>query len=113
MMNREKELIKMSRKTRMMKEQILPTVIEHIATIGKRGSWFIEVNKVQYEGRPVQYDIRRWNPDHTHMGKGITLFEHEYEELKEVILKHDAVICPQCGRTFSRFEGVKEYEDRR
>ena len=33
MMNREKELIKMSRKTRMMKEQILPTVIEHIATI--------------------------------------------------------------------------------
>ena len=110
MMNREKELIKMSRKTRMMKEQILPTVIEHIATIGKRGSWFIEVNKVQYEGRPIQYDIRRWNPDHTHMGKGITLFEHEYEELKEVILKHDPVICPQCGRTFSRFEGVKECE---
>ena len=80
LLERGKAKLKMN-KTRPMKEQVLPTIIKHFATIGKRGSWTIEVNKVQYEGREVQYDIRRWNPDHTHMGKGITLFEDEFKRL--------------------------------
>ena len=32
-------------------------------------------NRVSFNEAPAKYDIRAWNPDHTKMGKEITLSE--------------------------------------
>lgn len=43
--------------------------------------WTKELNRVSFNGAPAKYDIRSWSPDHTKMGKGITL---TYEEMQAV-----------------------------
>ena len=35
--------------------------------------WTKELNRVSFNGAPAKYDIRTWSPDHSKMGKGITL----------------------------------------
>lgn len=47
--------------------------------------WTKELNKVSWNGRDPKYDLREWDPDHEHMGKGITLSDEEFEELKNII----------------------------
>ena len=32
-----------------------------------------------------KYDLREWNPDHSRMGKGITLTDEEVETLKAIL----------------------------
>ncbi len=60
-------------------------VEEHIATIGKRGEWTLELNRVSYNGNEAKLDIRAWNEDHSKMGKGITLTDDEAKKLKETL----------------------------
>lgn len=36
-------------------------------------------NRVSFNGAPAKYDIRTWSPDHTKMGKGITLTNEEFQ----------------------------------
>ena len=43
--------------------------------------WTKELNRVSYNGAPAKYDIRTWSPDHTKMGKGITLSNEEFQVL--------------------------------
>ena len=38
-----------------------------------------ELNRVSFNGAPAKYDIRTWSPDHTKMGKGITLTSEEFK----------------------------------
>ena len=45
--------------------------------------WTKELNMVSWNEREPKYDLREWNPDHTRMGKGITLTEEEVETLKK------------------------------
>ena len=40
-----------------------------------------ELNRVSFNGAPAKYDIRTWSPDHTKMGKGITLTNEEFQVL--------------------------------
>ena len=40
---------------------------------------------VSWNEREPKYDLREWNPDHTRMGKGITLTEEEVETLKKLL----------------------------
>ena len=47
--------------------------------------WTKEINKVSWNEREPKYDLREWNPDHTRMGKGITLTEEEIEVLKKIL----------------------------
>ena len=47
--------------------------------------WTKELNKVSWNEREPKYDLREWNPDHTRMGKGITLTEEEVEMLKKIL----------------------------
>ena len=61
---------------------------ESIAVIseGKRESgWKKEVNLVEWNGNPGKIDIREWDPDHTKMGRGVTLTEEEAEFLALVL----------------------------
>lgn len=39
--------------------------------------WQKEINLVAWYGGEPKYDIRDWSPDHTKMGKGITLTDEE------------------------------------
>ena len=50
-------------------------IVQHLATIaeGSKG-WSKELNL-------VSWNVREWSPDHTKMGKGITL---TYEEMQAV-----------------------------
>ena len=43
--------------------------------------WTKELNRVSFNGAPAKYDIRTWSPDHSKMGKGITLSNEEFQIL--------------------------------
>ena len=48
--------------------------------------WTKELNKVSWNDYPPKYDIREWSPDHSRMGKGVTLTDDEFENLRKLIL---------------------------
>ncbi|MBR1724714.1 MAG: hypothetical protein IJ723_06840, partial [Ruminococcus sp.] len=43
------------------------------------------LNMVSWSDHDPKYDIREWSPDHTRMGKGVTLSEEEVEVLKAIL----------------------------
>ena len=43
--------------------------------------WTKELNRVSFNGAPAKYDLRTWSPDHSKMGKGITLSNEEFQVL--------------------------------
>ncbi len=47
--------------------------------------WTREINLVSWNEREPKFDIRDWSPDHTKMGKGISLTPDEVAVLKELI----------------------------
>lgn len=57
-------------------------IVEHIATLstGKTG-WTKEVNLVSWNGGEAKVDIREWSPDHSRMGKGVTMTMDELDML--------------------------------
>lgn len=60
---------------------------EHLGTLSENAKgWTKELNKVSWNDYPPKFDIREWSPDHTRMGKGVTLSEEEFENLKKLIL---------------------------
>lgn len=54
---------------------------EKIAVLSNRGSWYLELNRVSWNGASAKFDIRTWNDTHTRMGKGITLTDEEAKAL--------------------------------
>ena len=40
---------------------------------------------VSWNDREPKYDLREWNPDHTRMGKGITLTEEDINMLRAIL----------------------------
>lgn len=57
-------------------------IVEELGIIstGSKG-WSKELNLVSYNGREPKFDIREWSPDHTKMGKGVTLSDEETKTL--------------------------------
>ncbi|MCR5816900.1 MAG: hypothetical protein K6F91_08465 [Ruminococcus sp.] len=47
--------------------------------------WTKEINMVSWNEREPKFDIREWSPDHTRMGKGVTLTDEEVEKLKAIL----------------------------
>lgn len=47
--------------------------------------WTKELNMISWNDRDPKYDIREWNPDHTRMGKGVTLTIDEAETLRRLL----------------------------
>ena len=61
-------------------------ITENIGILSENAKgWTKELNKVSWNEREPKYDLREWNPDHTRMGKGITLTEEEIETLKSIL----------------------------
>ena len=61
-------------------------IVQHLATIaeGSKG-WSKELNLVSWNERDPKFDLREWSPDHTKMGKGITLSDEEAKMLREAL----------------------------
>lgn len=63
-------------------------IINQIGTISTSSSgWSIELNRVSWNGNEPKYDLRSWSPDHTKMGKGITLTDSDIIALSELLDK--------------------------
>lgn len=50
--------------------------------------WKKEVNLVEWNDGPAKIDIRDWDPSHTHMGKGITLYREEADRLRWILYRY-------------------------
>lgn len=70
------------------KDELEFSIEEHICVLSENptNQWTKELNRVSWNGKDAKYDIRAWNPDHTKMGKGITLTDEEMEILLSVEL---------------------------
>ena len=63
-------------------------IINQIGVISTSASgWNVELNRASWNGNEPKYDVRSWSPDHTKMGKGITLSEEELVALSELLDK--------------------------
>jgi len=61
-------------------------LVEHIGVFGKdTKGWTRELNKVAWNGGPAKFDIRNWDEKHQKMGRGITMTEEEFTELKGIM----------------------------
>lgn len=61
-------------------------ITEEIGVLGENArGWTKELNMVSWNGGKPKYDIRDWAPDHSRMGKGVTLNDEEFETLKELL----------------------------
>lgn len=64
-----------------MTKEISYEIVEEIGVLSYTGSWSLELNRIAWNGGAPKYDIRKWNADHSRMGKGITLTDTEMDEL--------------------------------
>ena len=61
-------------------------ITERIGVLSENAKgWTKELNKFSWNEREPKYDLREWNPDHSRMGKGITLTDEEVETLKAIL----------------------------
>ena len=61
-------------------------ITERIGVLSENAKgWTKELNKVSWNEREPKYARREWNPDHSRMGKGITLTDEEVETLKAIL----------------------------
>ena len=57
-----------------MPTEIKFEITDHLATLSTSPKgWTKELNLVSWNGAAAKYDIRDWSPDHSKMGKGVTL----------------------------------------
>ena len=69
-------------------QELKVEIINQIGVISTSASgWNVELNRVSWNGNEPKYDVRLWSPDHTKMGKGITLSEDEVISLCELLKK--------------------------
>ncbi len=61
-------------------------ITEHLGELGDNGrGWTKELNLVSWNDREPKYDIRDWSPDHSRMGKGLTLTADELVKLRDLL----------------------------
>ena len=61
-------------------------ITERIGVLSENAKgWTKELNKVSWNEREPKYDLIEWPPDHSRMGKGITLTDEEVETLKAIL----------------------------
>lgn len=80
------ERVKRAKRNSKMAKDFDFEITEHIGVLAeKTKGWKREVNLISWGGAEPKIDIRDWSPDHSKMGKGITLTSEEIEKLKELI----------------------------
>ena len=65
-------------------------IVETLGSLGENSrGWNKEVNLISWNDREPKYDIRDWAPDHSRMGKGVTLSADEMAALKDLLAEID------------------------
>ena len=65
-------------------------IVETVGAVSENNKgWTKELNLISWNGRDAKYDLRDWAPDHSKMGKGVTLSKEELIQLKEILNKMD------------------------
>ncbi|MDY4511142.1 YdbC family protein [Streptococcus hyovaginalis] len=63
-------------------------IVEKLLVLSENDKgWTKELNHVSFNGAEPKFDIRSWSPDHTKMGKGITLTNEEFQVLVQEFKK--------------------------
>lgn len=47
--------------------------------------WTKELSLISWNDKDPKYDIREWSPDHTKMGKGVTLTAEELKKIRDLL----------------------------
>ena len=64
-------------------------IVEHIGVLSESNSgWTKELKLVSWNDREPKYDLRDWAPDHEKMGKGVTLSQDEFMQLKNILQEY-------------------------
>ncbi|MFC6168993.1 YdbC family protein [Loigolactobacillus jiayinensis] len=62
------------------------TIEETVGVLStSKSGWTRELNLVSWNDRPAKFDLRDWSPDHSKMGKGLTLTNDEIEQLRQLL----------------------------
>ena len=65
-------------------------IVETLGSLGENSrGWNKDVNLISWNDREPKYDIRDWAPDHSRMGKGVTLSADEMAALKDLLAEID------------------------
>ena len=71
-----------------MAAEVKCEIIENIGTLSSSPSgWTKELNLISWNDGEPKYDVRQWSPDHSKMGKGISLSREEAQELVNLLGK--------------------------
>ena len=61
-------------------------ITKHLGVLSQSArGWTKELNMVSWNDREPKYDIREWSPDHSRMGRGVTLTEEDVETLRKLL----------------------------
>ena len=65
-------------------------ITEQIGSIGENArGWAKELNMVSWNEHDPKYDLRDWSPDHSRMGKGVTMTADELVALRDLLNSMD------------------------
>lgn len=65
-------------------------IVKEIGVVSESSTgWTKELNLISWNNREAKYDLRDWAPEHSKMGKGITLSINELKELKNLLNSMD------------------------
>lgn len=51
--------------------------------------WTKELNLISWNGRDPKFDLRDWAPEHSKMGKGLTLSKDDLIKLRDILNNMD------------------------
>jgi hypothetical protein len=61
-------------------------IVMQLGVLSQSGSgWTKELNLIRWNDRPPKYDIRDWSPDHSQLGRGVTLSREELLALRDLL----------------------------
>ena len=65
-------------------------IVKELGVLSQSPSgWTKELNLVSWNDRDPKYDIRDWAPEHTKMGKGVTISANEMILLRDILNEID------------------------
>lgn len=76
-----------------MKKDLEYEILNQVGIVSTSDSgWTVELNRISWNGKAPKYDLRAWAPDHSKMGKGVTLSEDEIRALAPLLNKEIAFL---------------------
>ena len=65
-------------------------IVKEICVLSESArGWTKELNLVSWNDREPKFDIREWAPEHTRMGKGVTLSKEEMQMILDIMADYD------------------------